>query len=442
MSPWYLPSLLPLLLLSAALGVGLLAREPARWPLALHCLSLTSWSTAIILAAMPATRDLGERALMLGFFVPATYLHAAARELGWRSRAVPAAYALGAAMTASSFAVGGLYLSNGGSVPGPLFWPMFVLSGGIGAVPLWLLARAPDAGQRSGYLLAAGFTTMIGGAINNLLTLAGVWSPIGLYVMLLSIGLLTYAIRSDALPTFGRFVERNRKYTILAALLSACWMLALVVTVHGPAGWSWEALTLLFVLTLTVQPLFAEARSMLAGVVFPEQADAEGLSRALAASEARAEHHQRLAEIGTLTAAVAHEVRNPLGVIQGCVALLERDGADPETLDEIRAQVSRAARFADDLLEYGRPAEPVLRPLSLADAARLAAAEVARAGVVAVDVALDGDATIDGDVSQIIRLFVALFENAGLAGAAAVEVRVRPGRIVTAWIDDDGPKVL
>jgi hypothetical protein len=62
---------------------------------------------------------------------------------------------------------------------------------------------------------------------------------------------------------------------------------------------------------------------------------------------------------------VAHEVRNPLGVIRAAVGLLERShGAQPAT-EEIRAQVERASRFADELLEYGRPAPLSLRPVDL-----------------------------------------------------------------------------
>ena len=442
MSPWTLPSLLPLLVLSGTLGVGLLLRDRQRWPLALHCLSLTAWSSAILLAELPGTRDLGERLLMIGFFVPATYLHTAARELRWTTPAVPIAYALGALMLGSSLAVGGLYLADGGSTPGVLFWPMFTLSGLVSVVPLALLAWAPERGQRRTYLWLAGVTTHTGGAINNLLSLADVWSPLGLYVMLLSIGLLTYAIRSDSLPTFGRFVERSGRYTVLAALLSASWMLALVAVVQGPAGWSWEAMALLFVLTLTMQPLIAEARSLLAGWVFPQQHDAEGLSRALEASEARAEHAERLAELGVLASAVAHEVRNPLGVIHGCVALLEREGADPEVLDEIRSQVGRAAEFADDLLEYGRPQELRVREVDLAATAQMAASEVRQVlSDLGVDLTIEvqGEATVDADLTQMLRLFSVLFDNAGLAGATQVHVHIVASHAVRVTIDDDGP---
>ncbi len=49
-------------------------------------------------------------------------------------------------------------------------------------------------------------------------------------------------------------------------------------------------------------------------------------------TEVRADHAERLAEIGRLASAVAHEIRNPLGVIAAQAKLLERQGAKPETV--------------------------------------------------------------------------------------------------------------
>jgi signal transduction histidine kinase len=209
-----------------------------------------------------------------------------------------------------------------------------------------------------------------------------------------------------------------------------------VWTVQGAAGWTWEAALLLFVLTLTAQPLFTEVRVRLIDRAFPGRGDAEGLTPALARSEARAEHARRLAEIGTMASAVAHEVRNPLGVITACASVLERQGADPEVLGEIRDQVTRAARFADELLEYGRPPSLELRPLSVADAARLAASEVVRALGVQREVRVEGDAPIQADLGQLVRLFGILVENALLADATTVRVRV--GGAARVEVEDDG----
>ncbi len=91
----------------------------------------------------------------------------------------------------------------------------------------------------------------------------------------------------------------------------------------------------------------------------------------------------RLATLGELAAVVAHEVRNPLGVIFNSVAGLRRGpaSADPssrELLDIVSVEAGRLNRIVGALLELARPSRASFAP---ADPARLARAaiEAARA---------------------------------------------------------------
>lgn len=438
-SPWYVPSLLPILALSTALAGSQLAR--GRLPLAAFSLSLAAWATAVLLIAMPGTRGLGERWLMVGFFLPATFVHAASSELGRRLPWLPVVYGLGVVMTTTSLLTPGLYLARGGTEPGQLFWPMFVLTviAGAGA-PMWML-RASERSERLSYLALGGVLVIAGCAGHVLLMLSGAFYPLGLYVVLVALALLTWVDQSADLPPFGRFVERSQRYTLLAAVLSAAWAGVLAVVMQTGGTWTWEAALLLFVLALAGQPWITEARGRLTDRFFPEGQDGEGLTRALAASEARAEHAERLAEIGTLASAVAHEVRNPLGVITACASVLERGGGDPEVIDEIREQVSRASAFSEALLSYARPDPPTLRDVGIADVVTSAASEVQRS-VGAFDIQIDGDATVAADLVQAGRLFAILFENAVLAGATQVSVSVvDEGAVIGVRVADDGPGV-
>ncbi len=76
----------------------------------------------------------------------------------------------------------------------------------------------------------------------------------------------------------------------------------------------------------------------------------------LAERERARQTQARLAELGQLAAAVAHDVRNPLNIIGMAAAC-----ADPEIRQEIRAQVDRIAQLSSDLLDYAKPWQLALR---------------------------------------------------------------------------------
>jgi len=90
----------------------------------------------------------------------------------------------------------------------------------------------------------------------------------------------------------------------------------------------------------------------------------------LKALEERTRISERLAAIGQLAAGLAHELRNPLASISGCVQLLGREGS-PE---EVRARVlgildretQRVGAIVSDFLDFARPGPPEgsLLPLS------------------------------------------------------------------------------
>jgi signal transduction histidine kinase len=95
----------------------------------------------------------------------------------------------------------------------------------------------------------------------------------------------------------------------------------------------------------------------------------EDLRRSYAELE-RAQHRlvqrERLAALGELAAVVAHEVRNPLGVIFNSLGSLRRlvrpTGDAKLLLDIVGEEADRLNRIVGDLLDFARPSTPELRP--------------------------------------------------------------------------------
>ncbi len=80
---------------------------------------------------------------------------------------------------------------------------------------------------------------------------------------------------------------------------------------------------------------------------------------------------EQLAVVGELAAVIAHEVRNPLAVINNSVANLKRDGIEPSDratlLAIITEESARLNRLVGDLLSYARPVSPQRQPVHLGE---------------------------------------------------------------------------
>ncbi|MFY0582181.1 MASE1 domain-containing protein [Cystobacter fuscus] len=86
----------------------------------------------------------------------------------------------------------------------------------------------------------------------------------------------------------------------------------------------------------------------------------------LATTQRELVHRERMAAVGELSASVAHEVRNPLGVIANAVAALTRS-AQPDTnsttwnlLGVMGEEVGRLDLLITGLVDFARPLEPNL----------------------------------------------------------------------------------
>jgi two-component system, sporulation sensor kinase E len=161
----------------------------------------------------------------------------------------------------------------------------------------------------------------------------------------------------------------------------------------------------------------------------------------------------RLAAMGELTAGVAHEVRNPLGVIRASVQLLEDAKGDAERIHEaaevIKQEIDRLDRVIKALLDFGRPSKPTLVRTDLNEVLEdiiLFTNRFAKQSNVTIVEDLDPDLPpVHGDPDQLKQVFLNLVTNAVQAmdkdGGTITIVTRGAGEYVEISVSDTGPGI-
>ena len=183
--------------------------------------------------------------------------------------------------------------------------------------------------------------------------------------------------------------------------------------------------------------------------------------------EERERLRDRLAALGEMAAAMAHEIKNPLAGIEVMAGLLRRQVTDkPEAqplVNDIISEAKMANAIVQEMLEFVRPVRLQLDRASLADAlssaVTMADGKVKR-GEIRIDVHVpDSLPKIQGDGHQLTQVFANLLINAyeALNGRGTVRLTARllesgeegsllpdgvhPVPTVVVEVADDGPGV-
>lgn len=175
------------------------------------------------------------------------------------------------------------------------------------------------------------------------------------------------------------------------------------------------------------------------GSVVVEAATRVEQAQQIAARERERQLQARLAELGSLAATVAHDIRNPLNIIAMAVA-----GTPADTRREVADQVARISNLTKDLLDYAKPWKLAPARIDLAAQVRRVALRLPDVGLGA---GLDHELAIDADARRVEQALTNLFENARVASTAAseagrvhVEAESVPGALLL-HVCDNGPGV-
>lgn len=163
--------------------------------------------------------------------------------------------------------------------------------------------------------------------------------------------------------------------------------------------------------------VFYVAIGLMTGVLIErerrERERREALQRELARSE-------RLSSLGQMAAGLAHEIRNPLGSIQGVAELLGDDAPTGskkrELFDVLRKESKRLNAVVDDFLNFARPRPLALAPVDIAALVERSVAQMqmdASARSIAIGTRLDPQLPrVQADAGQLHQVFLNLLLNA------------------------------
>jgi two-component system sensor histidine kinase PilS (NtrC family) len=170
--------------------------------------------------------------------------------------------------------------------------------------------------------------------------------------------------------------------------------------------------------------------------------------------EVNVKQAERLAVVGGLAAAVAHEIRNPLASISGSIELL---GQMPQSDEDGRAlmgivtrEIDRLNGLVSDLLDYANPRPLKIAPIDVAELVRDTVRVFGQdrgLGSVTVDARLEErtDVKLHADAAKLRQVLWNLIRNAAEAaaqGGGHVVVELERGaHEVAVRVRDDGPGI-
>lgn len=160
----------------------------------------------------------------------------------------------------------------------------------------------------------------------------------------------------------------------------------------------------------------------------------------------------RLASLGRMIAGVAHEIRNPLGIIRSTAELLGNNANDSsKPLSKVIVEESnRLNQIVTEFLDFARPQRASLEPVLLEDVLErnltTLQPELARLGIALERNYSQGGIAVMADGDLLYRAFLNIFNNAlqvmddgGILRVSTSLERHDGGRMAAVTVEDTGP---
>lgn len=188
-----------------------------------------------------------------------------------------------------------------------------------------------------------------------------------------------------------------------------------------------------------------ESFNLMAQSLISKRDELEDTYRALA-------HRDRLAEIGKFSTIIAHELKNPLGIIKGAVDIIAKPSTPPQLnltmTGYIQDEVRRLNKIIEDFLAFARPAPPKKQLCDVNDVVRKLAGHFSVPDEAQKNVRLELDlcsrTQTEIDEDQIYQVLLNLANNAQQAmehdGIITIRTYCHEG-LVTLQVQDSGPGI-
>jgi signal transduction histidine kinase len=446
---FYAGSLLLTSLASLALGAFVYLRGKDKIPnitLGLFAATLALWCFGQLMGEILTHRGLILFWTRVGIagavFIPVFFLHFILSFLSKTSekkRTIQFIYALGILFLLLDFTP--LFVADVGPVPGFAYYPkpgpvypffaIFVLACFIyGFVHLFLACRH-SMGSKRNQLLYVILASLIGfaGGITAFFPVWGIDFPILSHFALPLYVLITiYAILKHRLLDISVIVREGLIYSTLTVLFAGFYALIAFIANYRFSGLisfppALAEGLVVFVSVLVFQPvrdkvqrgvdqLFFKGEFRFQKTIDDLSAENQKLFRGLLRAD-------KLAALGTLSAGLAHEIKNPLASIKGLTQVLEENLNDPEFVKKyqeiVPRQIDRINKLVEKLLKFGQPRELSLHEFDLSQVVEEVLSLLenqCHKKNITVEKSLDNLPKIMGDPELISQVFMNLILNA------------------------------